>query len=309
MNAHLVVVPFLLAGLCAQERTAPPAAPAEATAMSKDGTRIAYEKSGSGPIVILVSCALADRTGASRLAQLLAPRATVINYDRRGRGRSGDGKRYEVQREVEDIEALIDANGGTASLFGSSSGAVLALTAANALTEKVAAIALFEPPFVVDDSRPPIPADMFTRIRDLVEKDHRSGAVALFMSECLGVPAEMLEGMKQAPMWRGLEKLAHTIPYDGALLAGLQAGKPLPAHHWPSVTARTLVVDGENSDLFLHRAADALVKELPGAGRKTLAGQDHSVVFTAPQAIAPVLLEFLVPSTAATTPAKGSDKR
>lgn len=275
----------------AQERGAPVPAPA-AQVVSADGTKIAYERAGTGPVVILVDGALADRSASARLAKLLAAKVSVIHYDRRGRGQSGDAKQYRVEREVEDIAALIDAAGGSAALFGSSSGAALALEAANALTTKVCAVALFEPPFVVDDTREPIADDFFASMRTLVASDRRGDAVALFMTKAVLVPEAMVGGMKRSPMWRGMEKLAHTLPYDGAILSGLTAGKPLPADRWQLVTARTLVIHGEKSEPWLRNAAQDLARVVPAAKSHTLAGQDHSAAFMAPQAFVPVLVEF-----------------
>jgi pimeloyl-ACP methyl ester carboxylesterase len=274
---------------------APAPAALAAAVKSKDGTTIAHERCGKGPVLVLVASALADRSGAGRLASLLAPSFTVINFDRRGRGKSGDTKPYAVAREIEDIEALIDKAGGKAALFGSSSGAALALEAADKLGSKVSAVALFEPPFIVDDTRPPISQDFFEKVGSLVAADRRSDAVALFMSKGIGVPDDMVAQMKQAPMWPAMEKLAHTIPYDGAILKNLQSGKPLPARRWKSIAARVLVIDGEQSPPFLRNAATAVAGVLPGARRETLPGQDHSVVLTAPEALVPVLTGFLPP--------------
>lgn len=289
-------------------QTRPEAAPGTvavvARVKSRDGTTIAYEKSGEGPTLVLVASALSDRSDAARLAALLAPAFTVINFDRRGRGDSGDTKPYAVRREIEDIEALIDAAGGSAFLFGSSSGAVLALEAADKLSAKIKALALFEPPFIVDKSRPPIPDGFFNEIDTLVSKDRRGDAVALFMTKGIGVPDAFVAEMKRSPMWGAMEKRAHTLPYDGAVMAGLQAGKPLPKGRWTSMTARTLVIDGGESDAFLRSAAQALSEILPASKRRTLKGQDHSVVFTAPEALAPVLVEFFASGKAAVSGVK-----
>lgn len=259
---------------------------------SKDGTAIAYEQSGEGPVVILVAGALSGRSSGTRLAALLAPHFTVINYDRRGRGDSGDTQPYAVEREVEDIEALIDEAGGSAFVFGSSSGAVLALEAASKLPAKVKKAALFEPPFVVVDSRPRVPADFVKHVTELVSSGRRSQAVEYFMIDAVGVPAEFVAQMKQAPMWPGMEKLAHTLAYDGAVMGDTQAGKPLPARRWASATMPVLVMDGGNSDAWLQHSAQALADILPNAKYRTLEGQDHSAAFTAPQVFVPVLVEF-----------------
>jgi pimeloyl-ACP methyl ester carboxylesterase len=267
-----------------------------ATVKSKDGTTIAYERSGSGPVLVIVASALSDRSDARRLAALLAPKFTVINFDRRGRGESGDSPAYAVEREIEDIDALIEQAGGSAFVFGSSSGAVLALEASNKLASKVKAAVLFEPPFIVDDSRPPIPDDFFQKIDALVAAGRRSDALSEFMTRAIGVPEDMVAGMKQAPMWASMEKRVHTLLYDGAIMAGLQGGKPLPKKRWTSVTAPTLVLDGDQSPAYLRTAARALSEILPGSKRRTMEGRDHSAVFTAPEALAPVIVEFFVPA-------------
>jgi pimeloyl-ACP methyl ester carboxylesterase len=265
-------------------------------ATSKDGTAIAFDQRGSGPVLVLVSGALSARSSGDRLATLLAPHFTVVNYDRRGRGDSGDTRPYAVEREIEDIAAVIDAVGGSAFVFGSSSGAALALEATVKLPARIRKQALFEPPFIVDDSRPPVPADFVARVTELVAADRRSEAVEYFMRDAVGIPPEFLAGMKKSPMWAGMEKLAHTLPYDGAVMGDTQAGKPLPEKRWASVTAPTLVMDGERSDAFLRNAAKALAKIIPNAKHRTLEGQDHSVAFMAPQALVPVLVEFFQPS-------------
>lgn len=265
--------------------------PTVTTVASKDGTKIAVERSGKGPALVLIAGALSDRSHASRLAALLAPSFTVHNFDRRGRGGSGDAKTYAVAREIEDIAAIIDAAGGSAFLFGHSSGAALALEAANALGKKVTAVAAFEPPYIVDDSRPPIPASLFDEIRALVAADRRGDAVAKFMTVGIGVPEEMVAQMRSSPMWPGMESLAHTLPYEGAIVAGLQSGKAIPAKRWKSISARTIVIDGEKSDPFLRNAAKAVAEVIRGAERRTIPGQDHSIVFSAPEALAPVLVD------------------
>jgi pimeloyl-ACP methyl ester carboxylesterase len=270
----------------------PQTAPAKANVTSRDGTSIAYQKSGTGPTVILVSGALSTGSGGARLAQLLAPTYTVITYDRRGRGGSGDTQPYAVEREVEDIEALIDANGGSAFLFGSSSGAVLALEAAGRLSGKVRKAALFEPPFIVDNSRPPVPADFVKKVTELVSEGKRAEAVEYFMVDAVGVPPEAVTQMKQSPMWPGMQKAAHTLAYDGMVMGATQAGQPLPAKRWAGATMPVLVMDGGASDEWLRNAAKALADLLPNAQHRTLEGQDHSASFTAPQVFVPILVEF-----------------
>ncbi len=259
---------------------------------SRDGTRIAFERSGKGPVVILVSGALSARADGARLAEALSSDLSVVRYDRRGRGDSTDTKPYAVEREVEDLEALVDRVGGSASLFGSSSGAALAIEAARRLPAKVSRLALFEPPFVVDDARPPIPEDLAAKVARLVADGKRSEAVQLFMTEAVRVPAEFLPRMRQSPMWPPMVALAHTLEYDFLVMGDTQRGKPLPRDRWTSVRAPTLVIDGERSDAYLRSAVAALVDVVPNARRKTLPGQDHSAVFMAPESLEPMLVEF-----------------
>jgi pimeloyl-ACP methyl ester carboxylesterase len=260
------------------------------TVTSKDGTLIAYDLSGEGPALILVAGATGVRAYPmfAELAALLAPRFTIYNYDRRGRGDSGDTTPYAVEREVEDIESLIDDAGGSASLCGFSSGAALALEAGNKLPTKVKKLALYEPPFIVDDTHPPIPEDYVQQLDRLVAEDRRGDAVALFM-KVVGVPEEYIPGMRQDPSWAGLEKLAHTLAYDGAVMRDNASGRPLRPHQWDAATMPTLVIAGGESPPFFHNGAKALVKLLPNAHYYLLPGQSHGV---ASEAIAPVLVEF-----------------
>src|SRR6185503_2516347 len=160
--------------------------------ISKDGTAIAFDQSGEGPAVILVGGALSDRSGSAPLVELLAPHFTVFSYDRRGRGDSGDTAPYAVEREVEDIEALINEAGGSAFVYGMSSGAVLALEVASKLPTKIKKLALYEPPFIVDDSRPLPPKDYVKQLDELTAAGRRGDAVEFFMTEVVVVPAEYL---------------------------------------------------------------------------------------------------------------------
>ena len=263
--------------------------------ISRDGTSIAFDESGKGPVVILVTGALSDRSATARLALLLSAHFTVINYDRRGRGESGDTQPYSVDREVEDIEALIDRAGGTAFIFGTSSGAALALEAARQLPRKVKKQALFEPPFVSDNSRPAVPAGFSAQLAGLVSAGRRGEAVELFMTRGVGLPAEIVTRMRSSPVWGSLEKLAHTLPYDMTIMGDNVSGKPLPNRRWASVQASTLVLDGEKSDAWIRHSAAALAAILPKAEHQSLAGQDHSVASSAPQALVPILVKFFGP--------------
>jgi pimeloyl-ACP methyl ester carboxylesterase len=253
---------------------------------SKDGTAIAFERTGHGPPVILVDGALCSRAlgPGGALAKLLAPHFTVFTYDRRGRGESGDTAPYAVGREVDDIEALVAAAGGAAFIWGTSSGAVLALEAANRLTA-ITKLAVYEAPFIVDDSRPPV---NWGGINEAVASRHRSEAVRLFLKE-VGMPALFVAVMRLMPVWSKLIAAAHTLPYDGAIVQGHQLGQPLPTGRWASVTIPTLVMDGGKSPAWMRHGNRSLAEVLPNAQYRTLEGQTHMVKATAH---APVLVEF-----------------
>jgi pimeloyl-ACP methyl ester carboxylesterase len=259
------------------------------TVRSKDGTRIAFERAGNGPALILVDGALCHRaSGPMRpLAALLTPHFTVYTYDRRGRGESSDTQPYSVQREVEDIEALIEEAGGSAYVFGISSGAALALEAA-ARGLPIGKLALYEAPFILDDGRPPMGEPYRTKLHDLIGRDRRSDAVKLFM-KAVGVPAIFLAFMPLMPAWSKLKAVAHTLEYDAAVMGDTQDGRPLPAQAWNTATMPTLVVDGGNSPAWMRHANQSLSATLPSAQYRTLPGQTHMVKA---EALAPALTEF-----------------
>ncbi len=267
---------------------------------SKDGTCIAYEQAGQGPAVILVTGALGVHSDET-LAARLAAHFTVLNYDRRGRGASSDTAPYAVEREVEDIDALIDAAEGSASLYGLSSGAVLALAAANQLKGKVRKLALYEPPFILDGSRPPIPDDYVARLDAAIAAGRPGDAVEIFMTQALLIPAEFVAMMRTAPIqqgpgegmkppdWSDMEKVAHTLAYDGLIVRDVTQGKPWSAGKWASTTADTLVITGGQSEPFFADGAKALAADLQHAQHRVLEGQNHAV---SPVVLAPVLIDF-----------------
>jgi pimeloyl-ACP methyl ester carboxylesterase len=264
--------------------------------ISKDGTPIAFDQSGQGPAIVLVAGATATRLAAASLAAALAPHFTVFAYDRRGRGESGDTAPYAVEREVEDLAALINEAGGSAFVFGHSSGAVLALEAARLLPTKISKLAVYEPPFIIDDSRPPAPENYAQHLIELVSSGRRGEAVAYFMTE-VGSSAAMVAQMRQSPMWPGLEEVAHTLAYDVTILGDTERGDPLPLRKWASVLVPTLVMDGTvflgraESHAFIHHGAQELTSILPHAQHRTLEGQDHG---PAVEVLAPALQEFFL---------------
>ena len=262
------------------------------TVTSEDGTKIAFDYTGNGPVVILVDSALADRTICAKLATLLAEEFTVINYDRRGRGDSTDTQPYAVERELEDIEALIDAAGGSAFLFGSSSGAVLALEAASKLPAKVKKQVLYEPPFIVDDSRPPMPGDFSEKVKELLAQGKRTDALKLFFSTAMGIPGIFILMMRFMPSWSKSKSVAHTLPYDLMIMGDTQRGKQLPASRWATATMPTLVLTGGKSETFFHTGGDALAEVLPNAQHRILKDQHHGSVVMSPNVVASEITQF-----------------
>jgi pimeloyl-ACP methyl ester carboxylesterase len=259
------------------------------TVASTDGTTIAFDRTGAGPPVVLIGGALSDRSAAVELADRLASQLSVVAYDRRGRGDSGDTAPYTVEREVEDAAALIAAVGGSSSVFGHSSGAVLALELARSRPEALTKLALYEPPFIVDDSRPPLPGDYVARLDELVGAGRRGDAVAYFLTIGPGVPEGQVEGMRAQPFWNQMESVAHTISYDGRIMGDTMSGSPEPLRRWASVTTPTLVMDGGASPPWQRHGVLALAEILPNVEHRTLDGQGHG---PATEVLAPALLEF-----------------
>ncbi len=264
------------------------------TVTSKDGTRIAYDRYGSGPAVILVGGALSYRRfkKMEQLAPAMAERCTVINYDRRGRGDSTEAGPFELRREIEDIAALIEAQGGSASLWGWSSGGALALRATGAGLG-VKRLSVFEVPFIVTPGAERPTRDYGERLDELVAAGDRSGAVKHFMRNSIGIPAPFVALMRLTPMWRGLKAVAHTLPYDWAALGNDRMyGAPLDPAEFAAVQAPVLVVCGSKSPTELRKGSKALAEALPNAELRELAGVSHNVKM---DALAPVLTEFFAP--------------
>ncbi|MGH2961926.1 MAG: alpha/beta fold hydrolase [Solirubrobacterales bacterium] len=261
------------------------------TVTSKDGSRIAYDRHGLGPAVILVAGALGYRKfkKTEQLAKLLAERCTVNNYDRRGRGDSTEVKPFALEREIEDIAALIEAEEGNASLWGTSSGGALALRAAAALPG-IEKVSVYEVPFMVDPNHDRPTPDYAERLDQLVAADDRSGAVKHFMRNAIGIPAPFVAVMPLMPMWKGIKSTAHTLPYDWAALGEhTMHGAPLDSAEWAAVTMSTQVVYGSKTADVLKQGSRALAEVLPNAELRELEGVSHNVKM---DVLAPVLTEF-----------------
>jgi pimeloyl-ACP methyl ester carboxylesterase len=260
------------------------------TVTSKDGTTIAYTPLGHGPAVILVDGATGFRWYGepSELAQLLAANFTVYCYDRRGRGESSDTQPFAVEREIEDIEALIDAAGGPAFLYGISSGGALALEVTLGLPSKVKKLAIYEVPY--DDTEAGVQAwhGYRTQLAEFLATDQRGEAATLFM-RFVGAPEEMVAGARQSPMWQIMEAVAPTLAYDAAELG---PDRRVPTTRAAAVSVPTLIMDGGASEEmmpFMRASAETLAAAIPQARRETLAGQTHNVDA---KALAPVLTAF-----------------
>lgn len=255
---------------------------------SRDGSRITYDKWGQGPAVIVVGGALSDRAGAAELAQLLASRLTVYTYDRRGRGDSGDTPPYSVQREIEDIQALIDSAGGSAYVYGKSSGAALALQAAAVLGGKVSKLALYEAPYSEAEGAAQAWRAFTARLDGLLAANQRAEAVASFL-KFVGAPDEAVTQLKASPAWPGMLAMAPTLAHDNAVLGEDRA---VPVTVAAKVKAPTLVLDGGASlgpMPYMRATADKLAKAIPGAQRRVVEGQAHDV---SAKVLAPILLDF-----------------
>ena len=291
--AVLAIAAIAVTAHLAMDTGEAPMGAVQKTVTSTDGTTIAYEKSGTGPVLVLVSAALADCRGTRRLATHLSSHFTVINYDRRGRGASSDTPPYSPEKEIEDIQALIDANGGSAFVFGSSSGSVLALDAANQLGAKVRKLFMFEPPFIVDNSRPPMADNLGQEISALVAEGRRNDAVKLFFTKGMGIPGPGVTLMRfLMPGWSRMTAMAQTAPYDLALLNGTQTGQPLPPNRWSSIEAPVLVAVGGRSEAFFHSGAKALVGILPHAEYRSLEGMNHGAVLLSSKALGQEVSEY-----------------
>ncbi|MFD0714111.1 alpha/beta fold hydrolase [Paenibacillus sp. GCM10027626] len=248
------------------------------TVTSKDGTKIAYDKVGQGPSLILVAGAFSYRKfpGQVQLAHLLSEHFTVYNYDRRGRGDSGDTPSYTIEREMEDLQAMIDEAGGSAFVWGLSSGAVLALQTA-AAGANIKKLALHEPPLVVDDAGHKPPEDFVKSVSVLISANRRGEAIKYFMTKGMGAPSFVVSLMRVMPgVWSKLMAVAHTLPYDAALLDGYMDGKALPEKLWDAVTMPTLVIEGTESPVALRHGAHALAGNLPNARLLSKKGLGHT---------------------------------
>jgi pimeloyl-ACP methyl ester carboxylesterase len=250
---------------------------------SADGTVIAYETSGTGSPVILVGGAFNVRQSAAPLAARLAPHFTAVSYDRRGRGGSGDTAPYALQREVEDLAAIIAAVGGPAFIYGLSSGAILALEAA-AAGLAIRKLALFEPPYRVGGS-PRLPEDFIARLSELTSSGRHGEAVEHFMTRAVGLPASTVAWMRRRPSWPVFEATAPTVVYDSLIVGD----GSLPASRLAALTVPTLVIDSTGSPGWMRQVSRVVAGTLADARHRSLAGGFHDIPA---EILGPVLESF-----------------
>ncbi|WP_424528747.1 alpha/beta fold hydrolase [Sphaerisporangium viridialbum] len=255
---------------------------------SLDGTVIDYDRYGDGPAVIFIGGATQYRAidqSTRQVAQRLAAEGfTAIDYDRRGRGRSGDTAPWALKREVEDLASLIKAAGGAATLYSSSSGATVALTAADA-SIGVTALALYEPPLFAGADH----SEHLATLHSLLAAGKNDEAMRYNLNAVIGIPSDAVDGMAQAPGWAEMVAVAPTLVYDLTAVHEINID-PDWAGRWASITASTIVYSGDRTFPGLPEAADMVATALPNATRRILPGQGHGPT---PEAIVPVLLEFL----------------
>jgi len=254
--------------------------------ISKDGTQIAYEKRGSGPAIVVVDGALCSRGfgPTSKLVPLLEKNFTVITYDRRGRNESGDTLPYAAEREIEDIDALIKVAGGPVYMVGFSSGAALVLNAA-AKGLSIKKMVLYEAPYVMNMGGHNPPADAEGQLKIIIGADRRGDAVKFFMRDMVGMPAIFAAIMSLTPVWSKLKAVAHTLPYDAAIMNGFT----LPVELAKKVSIPALVMGGSKSPVSLRNAVQKLTENIPGAQSKFLQGQNHNVSM---KVLAPELINY-----------------
>jgi pimeloyl-ACP methyl ester carboxylesterase len=253
--------------------------------VSADGTRIAYDRLGSGPAVLLIGSGPTSRRSGPEapLAALLAEQFTVYNYDRRGRGDSGDTQPYATDREYEDIAAMIEGAGGSVMCYGDSGGAIIALHAA-ARGLPITRLAAWEPPYIVPGARPAVRADYRDRQWALREQGRGGDMLELFLTEAVGMPADVVAGMKAAPFWDAMADISAPLAYDADMVGDFS----IPQEQLKRVTMPVLIVDSASMP-WISTACQALAGVLPDVTRATLDDQPHNVD---PAALAPVITKF-----------------
>jgi pimeloyl-ACP methyl ester carboxylesterase len=264
-----------------------------ATVTAADGTRIGYDSVGDGPPLILVAGATQYRAidqTTPQLQRLLAEGGLlVVNYDRRGRGESGDTPPYAPEREFEDLEALVAEVGGEAAVYGMSSGAILAVEAA-ARGVTMSKLLLYEPPCILDRDGPEPIDDYIETLDGFVAAGKPGEAMAYFLQRVAEMPQEAIEQFRASPAWPAFEAVGHTIAYDGRIMDPFSKGEPIPPGRWDAATQPTLVFAGGDSPAWMQSAAAKVAEALPDGEARTLPGQTHQFD---PEVLAPAMLEYV----------------
>ncbi len=251
------------------------------TATSADGTKIAYDRTGEGPALILIGGALSGRHGGAPLAAQLTSQFSVVTVDRRGRGDSGDTPPYLPAREVEDLTAVIEANGGSAHVYGHSSGGVLALEAAAAGAQMIK-LGVYEPPYLTDTTGGQAPAATEKGVSDALEAGDPGAAVEIFI-RATGAPFD--PAIKESPWWPAMVAAAPTLPYDLAMVGD----SSVPTERLAKIAVPTLGLYGSESASWAHESITAVTAAIPGATQAVAQGQTHAA---APEVIAPIIIDF-----------------
>lgn len=253
---------------------------------SADGTSIAFERGGSGPALVVVNGALSVGTTSNVLGPLLEPHFTLVRYDRRGRGASGDATAYAPDREIEDLAAVLEAvsDPGAAFVFAHSSGAILALEAAMGGL-RMRRLAVNEPPYIVEGTRPRPPLESANEVRDRIAAGDREGALLGFLIDQVGLPVAAVDQMRGSPIWPQMLAIAHTTAYDSALTVHSE----IPVERLARLSMPVLVLRGGASFPWIGETARRVSEALPDTELVTLRGQPHS---PAPEILAPELVRF-----------------
>lgn len=257
---------------------------------SKDGTRIAFSKQGNGNPLILIDGAFCHRNfGANvKLPEYLTSHFTVYTYDRRGRGESENKLPYAIEREFEDLQAVINEAGGSAFVYGISSGAALAMEALkNGVS--ISKLVVFEAPYIVDQSRKPLPNNYLSTIQHLIKDNKPGQTVKYFMKTGVGLPAFVVWMMQLMPAWKQMKQISQTLEYDTLMLKDYGLGKALRKEDWEKIKIPVLVVSGTKSEKWAQNAMKQLAEVLSNAKHLNLIGQNHLVN---PKVLAPVLINF-----------------
>jgi pimeloyl-ACP methyl ester carboxylesterase len=253
--------------------------------VSRDGTTIAYKAAGNGPPIVLLGGGFRDHTVFTPMIPLMEPHCTVYVYDRRGRGESGDAPTWKIEREIEDLEAVIAEAGGEAAVFGGSSGGMLALEAAIA-GAPISKLALLEPPYRLPGA-PQVPADFAEKLQRLLAEERRGDAAEYFLSDLAGFSREEIARWRQSPMWPANEAMAHTLAYDAAICGNSR----LPTERLAGVEVPTLVINSDDTSDWLREAAVATAAAMPNGRQVSLPGVWHRVP---PETLGPAVVEFVI---------------